>query len=92
MWNIQKKCRDLQLFYRDEIIINIDRYKYLGNIVDQSLNIADDFNIEYKKVSSRIKILSKIRPSLSFTAAAENLRVDDSTTFDVLFHSTSETS
>ena len=53
-------CRDLQL--RGEIVMNTDRYKYLGNIVDLSLNMTDNFDIKYKKVPSRIiKVLSKIR-------------------------------
>ena len=63
------RCRDLQLFYRDEIIMSTDRYKYLWNIVDPSWNMTDDFDIKYKNVSSRTKIFSKIRPSSSFTAA-----------------------
>ena len=31
--------------------------------------MTDDFDIKYKKASSRIKIPSKIQPCLSFTAA-----------------------
>ena len=31
--------------------------------------MTDDFDVKYKKVSPRIKVLSKIQPFLSFTAA-----------------------
>ena len=63
------KWRDLQLLYRDKIIMNNYRYKYLENIVDPSLNMTDDFDIKWKKVSFRIKIVSKMEHFLSFTAA-----------------------
>ena len=52
--------------------MNTDCYKFFRNIVDPSLNMADDFDIKHKKVSSRIKIFSEIRHSLTFTAAVRN--------------------
>ena len=59
----------LKFFYRSDPVQNTEQYKYLGNIVDPSLTLNADFDHEYKKVTKRLRLLSKIRPLLNSLAA-----------------------
>ena len=62
------KSEELRLFCRDERILQSSCYKYLGNIVNPTATMSDDFDAKYKKASSRLKKLWKIRGSLSVDA------------------------
>ena len=48
------------------IVINrTSTYKYLGVTLDKSLNYVDHLDLMYKKASSRLKLLSKVRHFMS---------------------------
>jgi len=66
---LSKINHGLELFYREQIIKNTDSYKYLGNIVDPSLTLNTDFDAKYKKASNRLKLLARVRPFLTKSAA-----------------------
>ena len=66
---LSKAENGLNLFYRGDLIQNTEQYKYLGNIVDPSLTLNTDFDQKYKKVTKRLRLLSKIRPLLNNLAA-----------------------
>ena len=59
----------LELYYRGQRIHNTDKYKYLGNVVDPALSLNLDFDQKYKKTSSRLRLLNKVRPFLNVIAA-----------------------
>ena len=46
------KSKELKLFYRDERILESSCYKYLGNIVDKTATMSENFDLKYKKASS----------------------------------------
>ena len=62
---LSKAENGLNFFYRGDLIQNTEQYKYLGNIVDLSLTLNTDFDQKYKKVTKRLRLLSKIRPLLN---------------------------
>ena len=49
----------LELFYREQNIRSTDKYKYLGNIVDPSLTLNDNFEAKYKTALKCLKLLSR---------------------------------
>ena len=49
--------------------INQTSYKYLGTHLDSTLALNGDFNSKYRKLSSRLQLLSKLRPNLNVKAA-----------------------
>jgi hypothetical protein len=51
----------LELFYRFTPIQYTTTYKYLGTTVDQTLNLGEQFNKMYKKASTKLRLLSKIK-------------------------------
>ena len=62
------KSEELRLFWGGERILQSSCYKYLGNIVNPTATMSDDFDEKYKKVSSQLKKLWKIKGSLSVGA------------------------
>ena len=48
------------------------KYKYLGVLLDQHLNLNEQLAATYKKVSSRLKLLKRVRPNLT-SAIAEKV-------------------
>ena len=47
-------------------------YKYLGVQLDPTLTLNDNFQMKYKKLSTRLRLMSKLRPHLT-TKAAESI-------------------
>ena len=45
-------------------INSTNNYKYLGSVIDESLNLSENFNHSYKKASSRLHLLNALRPNL----------------------------
>ena len=41
-------------------IPNVEKYEYLGIVMDENLNLTEHFEKVIKKASSRIKLLSRI--------------------------------
>ena len=59
----------LNIFFGDKRINVTDSYKYLGTYLDQSLNMRLHLDKVYKKASSKLKLLSRMRPLLTRSAA-----------------------
>lgn len=66
---LKKVNQGLDLFYRGEKINNTDSYKYLGNIVDPTLTLNPDFDAKHKNASRRLKLMAKVRPFITKSAA-----------------------
>ena len=49
--------------------INHTSYKYLGAHLDSTLALNGNFNSKYNKLTSRLRLLSKLRPNLNVKAA-----------------------
>ena len=44
-------------------------YKYLGTQIDQHLNLGENFDQKFKKASSKLQLLKRLRPLLTHEAA-----------------------
>ena len=60
---------DIEIKYRNEPVNRVKQYKYLGTYLDTTLNLKEDFTRSYKKATSRLRLLQKIRPFLTLKAA-----------------------
>ena len=66
---IAPESRKLTLFYNEMVINFTSSYKYLGSVLDQNLNLAENFDKKYKKASSRLGLLPKLKQQLTIEAA-----------------------
>ena len=66
---IAKQDSELNVMYRGVKILNTSQYKYLGIEVDSTLNLNCHFEKCYKRASSRLRLLGKLRRHLDMTAA-----------------------
>ena len=67
---LSKQNRDLEVLYNERKLKATKTYKYLGVEIDTSLNLNNHFRLTYKKCSSRLRLLSKLRPLLTTKAAS----------------------
>jgi hypothetical protein len=81
---LSKINHGLELYYREEQITNTDNYKYLGNIVDSTLTLNEDFDRKYKSTTKRLNLMSKVRPFLTKICCCKNFQYDDITSFNIL--------
>ena len=58
----------LNILYRNERINNTESYTYLGNIIDPTLSLNDNFDKSVKKATTRLKLLHRIRYMLTADA------------------------
>ena len=66
---LNKEQNPIKIEY-DWITVNVTTsYKYLGVHLDQSLTLDEHFKSTCKKVSTRLRLLKKMRPFLTQTAA-----------------------
>ena len=59
----------LNMQIRGTSINQTTSYKYLGTHLDSTLALIGNFNSKYKKLSSRWRLLSKLRPNLNVKAS-----------------------
>ena len=64
-----KKAAPLNIQIKGTNINQTSSYKYLGAHLDSTLALNGNFNSKYKKLSSRLRLLSKLRPNLNVKAA-----------------------
>jgi len=57
------------IHYCETAIHQTHQYKYLGNVIHLSLNLTENFQNKYKRVSGRLQLLGKVRPFLTQKAA-----------------------
>ena len=63
------KTDTVEINMTDQKIVESDRYEHLGITLDKNLNLLSQFEKMYKKVSSRIKLLARVRMNISPTTA-----------------------
>ena len=56
-----KTAGEIDVLYNNQRINFTETYKYLGNIVDHHLNFSENFEKSYKKGSSRLLLLERMR-------------------------------
>ena len=66
---LAKQDHAIDIKYNSKSINVTSTYKYLGVILDQSLNMEGHFKSVCKKISSRLRMLKRVRPFLTDTAA-----------------------
>ena len=64
-----KKTTPLDIKINGTRLNQTTSYKYLGVHLDSTLALNEIFKSKYKKLSSRLRLLSKLRPNLTFQAA-----------------------
>ena len=64
-----KTAGEIDVLYNNQRINFTETYKYLGNIVDHHLNFNENFEKSYKKASSRLRLLERMRYYLTSKAA-----------------------
>ena len=64
-----KTAGKIDVLYNNQRINFTETYKYLGNIVDHHLNFSENFEKSFKKASSRLRLLERMRCYLTSKAA-----------------------
>ena len=64
-----KKAVPLNIRIEGTNINQISSHKYWGTHLDSTLALNGNFNSKYKKLSSRLRLLSKLRPDLNVKAS-----------------------
>jgi len=67
--NLSRRGNQINIEYQSKKINATESYNYLGVKVDPSLNLNFHFQSVYKKASSRLRLLRKIRSNLTNMAA-----------------------
>ena len=66
---IVKQNETFIIMYRGANVLNTSHYKFLGIEIDSSLNLNSHFDKCFKRASSRLRLLGKLRDYLDLTAA-----------------------
>ena len=66
---LKRQGKSLQISYRETPINTVTKYKYLGTVVDSQLLFNDNFNKAYRRASSRLRLLQRLRSFLSCDVA-----------------------
>ena len=66
---IAKQNETFTVMYRGTNLLNTSHYKYLGIEIDSSLHLNSHFDKCFKRASSRLRLLGKLRDYLDLTAA-----------------------
>ena len=56
---------DISVKYRHQTITRVTTYKYLGLLIEPTLNFHEHFQKSYRKASARLRLLERIRLSLT---------------------------
>ena len=68
--NIKQQPSVLNIRFDDKIVNFTTKYKYLGCIIEPTLNINSHFENRYKKASNRLRLLSILRPFMTADACS----------------------
>ena len=82
---ISKNVDHFSVSYNDTPVVKTSNYVYLGVKLDGSLNLNSHFEKCYKRASSRLRLLSKLRKDLDTKAATFYLSVDDNASLYILW-------
>ena len=61
----------------------VTQYKYLGTSIDNHLNLNEKFNRSYKRASTRLRLLERLRPCLALDVCSKSFFVYDSSNHDI---------
>ena len=67
---LSKQPPVMNVTFRGKNINFTTRYKYLGCIIEPNLSMGSNFESNYKKASSRLRLLHKLRPYMTADACA----------------------
>ena len=81
-------AKSLEVKYKEKSINVATSYKYLGVKLDPTMTMQEHFNFTYKRASSRLSLLSKMRNLLTEEAAKDILN-NDIASYDILLSSKS---
>ena len=65
---LKKGGKILNVMYESHKINFVTHYNYLGTIIDNHLNLNENFNRSYKRASTRLRLLERLRPYLAVDA------------------------
>ena len=83
-------ANNFNVFYRFSIKNQVTSYVYLGNTIDSSLNLNENFDKKCEKASGRTRLLTKVRPYLNQAAVFDifNMMIVPLLTYcSILYHS-----
>ena len=66
---LNNSVKELKIIYNNKTINFVKQYTYLGNVLDNHLNLGENFDKSYKRASGRLKLLTNIRQYLTIDAA-----------------------
>lgn len=67
--NLSKQNSSLNVTYGYQTVRVTSTYKYLGVLIEPSLNLSSNFDLTYQKASGRLRLLYRIRPLITEKAA-----------------------
>ena len=67
---IAKTNKNFEVKFNNQYINETKSYKYLGVEVDHTLNLNSYFDKTYKKITSRLRLLNKLRSSMTASEVA----------------------
>ena len=62
----------LNVMYEGNKINYVAQYKYLGTVIDNHFNLNKNFDREYKRASTRLRLLELLRPYLTLDRCTKN--------------------
>jgi hypothetical protein len=66
---LTKLNEPLSVSYKESSLRQVSVYKYLGVEINSKLNLNSHFDATFKRASSRLRLLQKIRPQLNLPSA-----------------------
>ena len=67
---VTKINKNFEVKFNNQYINETKSYKYLGEEVDHTLNLNSYFDKTYKKMTSRLRLLNKLRSSMTASEVA----------------------
>ena len=64
-WKLSRVCNQIQLFHNSTPIQVTKSYKYLGTSVNPYLHLGEQFDKTFKKMSTKLKLLKKLKHNLT---------------------------
>ena len=67
---LRQQKENLEIVYNNTVLNFVTEYLYLGNILDNHLTLAKNFNCSFKRASNRLRLLQYVRRNLTENSAA----------------------
>ena len=68
---VEKGWKPLIIMYEGNKINVVTQYNYLGTIIDNHLNLNENFIRQYKRASDRLRLLERLRLYLTVDATVK---------------------